>query len=455
MKFITRTGPLLVVTFLAFMSLTVSLSHAAKVEFRSICVIRDNTRVDCISGNAIQAILGEKKYQLLAERLHTELQRHNSKIGSDFIYRCSTNGDIGGIASKSTNVGAEEMLTMVVRCAASVATDIGLNSNDLRNMVKGAKPSALNNVFHLEAKYASCTSDMPGSMPIDGGNSQASGPSIFDLWDVLTLESDSPTAKQKEREAEEKRQEANAKAYEDLLNRQYLERLRREMEAEEERKKQQKPKPATDGKVESRGTTTSSPGSGLGDHVAVPPCDQCAIVSCIDEACAPTCKEAQLAWFNFKNQCGQSSWSSYTCLTFVNMANGCPDSALILPTPDGDHKCGRQMTSAEMAELRKKICEKRQGLMNPGPDGGLARCSEKARTFVTFQPGHLCNDPRALWREESCLKSAGLPTGTKISRKGRTPPLPKERGAASAHYRSRLDLYLEANANHQSGRSPK
>jgi nucleoid-associated protein YgaU len=79
---------------------------------------------------------------------------------------------------------------------------------------------------------------------------------------------------------------------------------------------------------------------------------------CIDEACGSFCEKQSEWWERFSNRCAQVSWKTYECASFVAMLNGCPDPALVRPSPDGDFECRRPLSEAERAKLAAIVrCE--------------------------------------------------------------------------------------------------
>jgi len=130
-----------------------------------------------------------------------------------------------------------------------------------------------------------------------------------------------------------------------------------------------------------------------------------------DFGCSSTCQERQAAWQSMIDGCARRNWSTYNCKSIIAAANGCPDPATVMPSPDGDYRCGRRISTADIARLRKEWCTKKQGIMSTDSSGSqICTVTYKGRQSPRRGGFDPCSDPRAKPTPEGCSVGLIIPT---------------------------------------------
>ncbi len=421
-------------------ALSLSGAHA-ETTLQMVCVVRDTGRLRCASIREIEAMLNNAtRFAVLIRRLN---DTRNSLIkGADALFACS-NGDVNAI-NLSTNIGQESFPTVAVRdyatmrarCQASLLLDLGVTSSTLGSLGSAGYGSAYSMFTNLVGKQtdimlSACNTSRGGLSPylskgdpllVRGGMEMGLLKMAKILWDAVNLKSDDEYNDQQRREAIKRQDREEEKAAE--LSQELLEKEMKKEEAERKRKAEEEERRRQQQKKAQGTSTTAEPKPRPADDDVVPGCpagETCAVANCIDEACAPSCKEAQEAWFDFKNQCSANQWKSYTCVSYLQASSKCADPALILPTPDGVHSCARTVDAKTLASIRKSICAKTQGISNPGPDGNVTCPDPNRRPIASKQPGDICNDPHATPAPDQCPRA---PARVGAASKPKPKPLP-------------------------------
>lgn len=136
-----------------------------------------------------------------------------------------------------------------------------------------------------------------------------------------------------------------------------------------------------------------------------------------------TCDTAAAAAQLFVELCDAADWQTYDCQKMVRAANGCADSKLINPDPEGDGTCnGAGMTDAELDALE---CRRRGMIARPGEDGTMCKPSRGSAVILPPSTVDLCSDPRALVDAETCaMRGAGAGGSTPGAGTGSGPGQP-------------------------------
>jgi len=402
--------------------------YCASPEVRAVCFARDNGRVDCVSLIELQQFLNAAQQDQLRRALTRIHEALRLNIEDEVLVGCS-NGDINGLNLSltqpadpfSARFSTRDLRTAKARCHASSLLDIGVRPGDISK--KGIGGQYLGWVGAMTTRIdnarKACQATGAGATIAKG-----MGSPLPDGWDLLILLTKTPhsdeEAKRREAQAAKDREDLERlRAEEERRNDEvYLEFLRREAEKEAAERKREEEEARKKKAAEKQATEKKHGGRQMGDFPVTKPCPDCEVASCVDEACAPTCREMQEAWFDFKNQCTQTNWQAYGCASFLRAMNNCVDTALIYPTPDGDHTCAKRADAATLEAARKAHCKKVGGLMTPAPDGTLKCASPFTQRFESRPPGDICNDPRALVAPEQCTKPPATATR-------KTPPVPK------------------------------
>jgi hypothetical protein len=114
----------------------------------------------------------------------------------------------------------------------------------------------------------------------------------------------------------------------------------------------------------------------------------------IDDGDRPRCGDARATAEQITSDCNEVKWQTSLCQAFARAANGCLDSRLIDPGPEGDVPCSGAGMSED--EYLQKRCEERNRIAQPGLDGDL-RCvkPDLAGKALPDSRNDLCSDPRA------------------------------------------------------------
>ncbi len=143
-----------------------------------------------------------------------------------------------------------------------------------------------------------------------------------------------------------------------------------------------------------------------------------------------TCDAAAVAAAWIFEYCEAADWQTYDCQKTVRLMNGCADSALINPAPEGGDECnGEGLTADEIATLE---CKRRSMIAQPTPDGIVCESRRPSLDGFPSPTMDLCSNPRALVDEETCAAiSAGASGGSSNpggSRPGPGQPGPSQPG---------------------------
>lgn len=136
------------------------------------------------------------------------------------------------------------------------------------------------------------------------------------------------------------------------------------------------------------------------------PCEDCKNRSC----------EAMASWWaSIAALCDENGWQTYQCSSIVRMMNGCVDSALILPGPDGDLTCPIRRKSSP-AESKGRACEMSRQFAAIVDD---QRGCEMPKLTNAPGSGNICNNPQAMCLPDQFF-DLGFPDDGRPSR----PPKP-------------------------------
>jgi len=118
------------------------------------------------------------------------------------------------------------------------------------------------------------------------------------------------------------------------------------------------------------------------------------------------CQQLKASWKWFKQDCERrNAWerAGDPCSDFVRGLNGCVDTDLILPTPDGDKTC--QRGTVDKVKAIREACEERRKFMSY-VDSTQRACSffEKPSSGIRFDP---CTDPAARPTNDHVCRDAG------------------------------------------------
>ncbi|MEZ5308273.1 MAG: hypothetical protein R2684_14100 [Pyrinomonadaceae bacterium] len=138
------------------------------------------------------------------------------------------------------------------------------------------------------------------------------------------------------------------------------------------------------------------------------PCDECRAGNC----------EAMASWWaRTSAMCDKNGWQTYECSSIIRKLNGCVDSALILPGPDGDLTCQpRQEWTSE--DTQTALC-KRSKMFEGNMLGAETDCTPARLDGDQLRP-NICNDPRA-----QCLPDQRISDGLILSRNRVLTPEPR------------------------------
>lgn len=133
-----------------------------------------------------------------------------------------------------------------------------------------------------------------------------------------------------------------------------------------------------------------------------------------------TCDTAAVAAAMVVELCDAADWQTYDCQKTVRAANGCADTRLINPAPDGESTCnGEGMTDAELDAFE---CRRRGMIAQPGEEGTTCKPSRTKVGILPPSTVDLCHDPRALVDAETCATlSAGVGGGPSAPGSGSGP----------------------------------
>jgi hypothetical protein len=208
-----------------------------------------------------------------------------------------------------------------------------------------------------------------------------------------------PTNEEKKEIAEKKKKEAEKKKKE-------AEEARKK--AEEAKKEAERKKKEAEEKAKKADTVAGTPVNGQGG--------------------SSTCDNMRSRWDSFKEHCERTGgWDrpGSDCNDLLRRTNGCVDTRLIMPSPEGDDTC-RTLTG-DQAQAIEEACERQNQVMTPAEPMVDRKCGWlRAQPFFEAGVADICSDPAARPTEDQCLGdgSRDLPTFGPTPVYGGSTPVP-------------------------------